>query len=249
MRFRAVYEGALCLGAVIAVVGGCAIAILHVVEPNITILPRLETAYRHVIFSFMFLTFFTAGGALLHALSGQRQPAPEPPAPPTPAPASTPKKQAEKSQTDQPTLTACYHEMKTYVDLEMWELALEKANIIVTDHPGSREAEIVSKNINEIRWKAEPKFVTHEKPLSADDEKKLREKGLAQMYQHVKTYVDLEMWELARQKAITIMTNFPDSPEAAELTKLYPNIDKQARESKSVAKPEAGQTKPSAPSV
>ena len=110
----------------------------------------------------------------------------------------------------------------------------------------SREAEIVSKNINEIRWKAEPKFVTQVKPLSADDEKKLREKGLAQMYQHVKTYVDLEMWELARQKAITIMTNFPDSPEAAELTKLYPNIDKQAREAKSVAKPKAEQTKPSA---
>ena len=55
----------------------------------------------------------------------------------------------------------------------------------------------------------------------AVQEKELRNKGLAQMYQHVKTYMDLEMWELARQKAITIMKNFPESPEANELAKLY----------------------------
>ena len=67
-------------------------------------------------------------------------------------------------------------------------------------------------------------------PMTADQEKELREKGLAQMYQHVKTYVDLEMWELARQKALAIMKNFPDAPEAAELVKLYGEIDRKARE-------------------
>ena len=239
MRFRPVYEGALCLGAVLAVVGGCSIGVLHLVNPEIPLLPRLESGYQHVIFAFMFLTLFAAGGALLHALAGEREPAPDPSSPPPP-----PKESEKKVKPSD--LAARYHEMKTYVDLEMWELALEKANAILSEHPGSKEAEIISKNINELHWKAEPKFVTQEKPLSANQQKQLREKGLAQMYQHVKTYVDLEMWELARQKAITIMTNFPESPEAAELTKLYPKIDRKARDAESVAKPEAGAAEKSA---
>jgi Ca2+-binding EF-hand superfamily protein len=51
------------------------------------------------------------------------------------------------------------------------------------------------------------------------------------MYNHVKTYMDLEMWELARQKAVSIMKSFPDSPEAAELMKIFETIEKKARES------------------
>jgi hypothetical protein len=120
--------------------------------------------------------------------------------------------------------------MKTYIDLEMWELALEKATAIVEKHPGSKEAELVSRNLNELRWKAEPKFVAPHAPITADQEKQLREKGLAAMYNHVKTYMDLEMWELARQKAVAIMKSFPDSPEAAELMKVYETIEKKARE-------------------
>jgi len=88
----------------------------------------------------------------------------------------------------------------------------------------------VSKNLAELRWKAEPKFVSMKEPLSADQEKELREKGLAAMCQHVKTYVDLEMWELARQKAQAILKNFPDVPEALELGKLYGEIERKARE-------------------
>jgi hypothetical protein len=38
------------------------------------------------------------------------------------------------------------------------------------------------------------------------------------------------MWELARQKALAIMKNFPDAPESAELMKLYGQIDRKARE-------------------
>jgi beta-galactosidase GanA len=121
--------------------------------------------------------------------------------------------------------------MKTYIDLEMWELALEKATSIVEQFPGTKEAELVSRNLNELRWKAEPKFVAPHAPITADQEKQLREKGLAAMYNHVKTYMDLEMWELARQKAVAIMKSFPDSPEATELMKVYENIEKKARES------------------
>ena len=83
--------------------------------------------------------------------------------------------------------------------------------------------------MNELRWKAEPKFVSAHAPISADEEKHLREKGLAAMYNHVKTYMDLDMWELARQKAVAIMKSFPDSPEAIELMKIYETIEKKAK--------------------
>ena len=49
------------------------------------------------------------------------------------------------------------------------------------------------------------------------------------MYNHVKTYMDLEMWELARQKAVSIMKSFPESPESVELMKIYETIEKKAR--------------------
>ena len=229
MRFRAVFEAALCLGAVLALVGGVAIGILHIVRPDLALLPRLEEGYRHIIFGFLFLTMFAAGSALLHALSGEprkeEESAVAPPAPPAAAREET-KVVPAAAPAD---LQARYHEMKTYVDLEMWELSLEKANQIVRDYPGTREADLVSRNLNELRWKAEPKFVAQGTPISADQEKRLKEKGLAQMYQHVKTYMELEMWELARQKALTIIKNFPDAPETTELMRSYESLEKKAR--------------------
>jgi hypothetical protein len=45
--------------------------------------------------------------------------------------------------------------------------------------------------------------------------------------------MDLEMWELARQKALAIIKNFPDAPESAELLKDYETIDRRAREASS----------------
>ncbi len=128
--------------------------------------------------------------------------------------------------------------MKTYIDLEMWELALEKANAILKDFPGTREAELVQKNLAELRWKAEPKFVSMKEPMTAVQEKELRDKGLAQMYQHVRTYMDLEMWELARQKAITILRNFPDAPESLVFIYVLETHEKKARETAEVAKTE-----------
>lgn len=237
MRFRAVFEAALAIGAIVAVVGGVAIAALHVVDSSMPILRQVESGYRHAIFGFLFLTLFAVGSALIGALSQAERPAPEKEPAPLPAaaalPAAPPPPEPARSGLD-----ARYHEMKTFIDLEMWELALEKANAILKDHPGTREAELVQKNLAELRWKAEPKFVSMKEPLSAVQEKELRDKGLAQMYQHVRTYMDLEMWELARQKAITILRNFPDAPESIELMKLFDTIEKKARETAEVARSE-----------
>ncbi len=227
MRFRVVFEGALCLGAVLAVVGGAAIGLLHVAAPETSVLPQVERAYRAVIFGFLFLTLFAVAAALLEALGEARKPAEAPSAAALSAAALPPKAAPSPAAA---RLESLYHEMKVYIDLEMWELALEKANAIVKGYAGSREADLVSKNLNELRWKAEPKFVSLKEPLSADQEKQLRQKGLAQMYQHVRTYMELEMWELARQKAVAILKNFPETTEASELVKVFETIERKARE-------------------
>jgi hypothetical protein len=233
MRFKVVFQAALAVGASLSVIGGAAIAVLHMIDPRLEILERLVGAYHHLVFGFGFLTLFALTSAAIDFLGARR--AVEAPPVPAPAPVVAPSEAAApkpvaKEGPKRSKLDALYHEMRTYVDLEMWELALEKATAIVNDHPGTREAELVSKSLGELRWKAEPKFVSMKEPMSADQEKELRQKGLAAMYQHVKTYVDLEMWELARQKAQAIMKNFPDSAEAAELLKLYADIDRKARE-------------------
>ncbi len=220
------FEAALAIGAVVAVVGGVAIGALCVIDADMPVLKRVETGYRHVLFGFLFLTLFAVGSTLIGALSESPKPSPAP----EPAPAAETAPVPPAPEPLRSGLDARYHEMKTYIDLEMWELALEKANAILAGFPGTREAELVQKNLAELRWKAEPKYVSMKEPLTAVQEKELRNKGLAQMYQHVRTYMDLEMWELARQKAITILRNFPDSPEAVELTKVFETLEKKARE-------------------
>ena len=230
MRLHRAFQAILIVGALLAVVGGGAIGIVTIIDPQMEILPRLVRGYREIIFGFLFLTVFAVASSLLEALARTGKPVTEAPPVPVPAPA-VPVAAPPKVEKPVPPsrLEALYHEMKTYIDLEMWELALEKATAIVQHHAGTKEAELVLKNMNELRWKAEPKFVSAHAPISADEEKHLREKGLAAMYNHVKTYMDLDMWELARQKAIAIMKSFPDSPEAIELMKIYETIEKKAK--------------------
>jgi len=229
MKLRGVFQGFLIAGALLAVVGGGAIGVVTMVDPQMELLPRIEQGYRHIVFGFAFLTLFAVASALIETLSRIGKPAQASEPLPLPAPAAAP--EAKPASAPASKLEALYHEMKTYIDLEMWELALEKATLIVQDHAGTKEADLVSRNLNELRWKAEPKFVAAHAPITADQEKQLREKGLAAMYNHVKTYMDLEMWELARQKAVAILKSFPDSAEAVELMKVYETIEKKARES------------------
>lgn len=231
MKLHRVFQAILVVGALLSVVGGGAIGIVTIIDPQMELLPRLERGYREIIFGFLFLTLFAVASSLVEALARATKPAQAPEPVPAPAPAPVVLETKVEKPVAPSRLEALYHEMKTYIDLEMWELALEKATAIVQHHPGTKEAELVSKNMGELRWKAEPKFLAAHAPISADEEKHLREKGLAAMYNHVKTYMDLDMWELARQKAVAIMKSFPDSPEAIELMKIYETIEKKAKAS------------------
>ena len=236
MRLRAWFEGALALGAALAIIGGATLATLHLVNPSIPYIPRIEEGYRHLMFGFFFLTMFSVAAVLVGALGRATPPPPrkDPPAiPATEIPA------AEEPVVPKTDLQKLYREMKTFVELETWELALAKADQILREHPGTREAERVESNINELRWKAEPKFISEGNLSTVDRERKLRQKGLAQMLQHVRTYVDLEMWDLARQKSLLVIKNFPDTPEAEELTRLFPKIEEKIRTAVPAEKPEA----------
>ena len=51
--------------------------------------------------------------------------------------------------------------------------------------------------------------------------------------------MDLEMWELARQKSLLVIKNFPDTPEAEELTRLFPTIEEKIRTAVHAENPEA----------
>ena len=243
MKLRVVFQSFLVAGALLAVVGGAAIGIGTIVDPQMEILRRISPGYERIVFGFAFLALFAVASAIVDVLGRVGRPAPAPELAPLPAPAvpPAPAPAPEPPKPEAPRLEAVYHEMKTYIDLEMWELALEKATVIVDKHPGTKEADLVSRNLNELRWKAEPKFVAAHAPITADQEKEMRQKGLAAMYNHVKTYMDLDMWELARQKAVAIMKSFPDSPESLELMKVYETIEKKAKAAAAPAAPVAGQ--------
>lgn len=129
-----------------------------------------------------------------------------------------------------PDIAVLYQQVKTYVQLEMWELAIEKANTLLRLYPRSKEAEIVRKNIGDLRWKAEPKFFDSQTgKLLAEQEKNLQRRGIATMFSAVKTYIDLEMWDLAKEKAMAVIKHFPESNEAKELVSLVKTIDERAK--------------------
>lgn len=211
----------LAAGALMALAGALAIAIIRAVDRGMAALAALENTYIALMAGFILFAILACAYA---AVERAGRGAPEEPAPPPPP---EPEKKIEPALAPA-DLSTTFKQMKTFIDLEMWELALEKANDVRKRFPESRESQIVARHMNDLKWKAEPKFVAQgHGSMTADQERTLQSKGLAAMLQHVKTYMELEMWELAREKAVTIMKNFPDSKEANELVPLFPAIEKK----------------------
>jgi len=229
MNPRPRLPGILAWGAVLAVAGGAALGLLHVVRPSAGVLQELEAGYYDLLLGLLSGMLLAVAASVVEVLARRAAAREETRPAPAVAPVPTKPPPSAGGGPPAPALSSLFHEMKTYVDLEMWELALEKANAIVQGFPGTREAEVVSRLLNDLRWKAEPKFVSQQAPMTADQEKDLREKGLAEMHRHVQTYMDLEMWDLARQKAQAIIRNFPESPQAIELMKIYDTLEKKAQ--------------------
>ena len=102
MKLRVTFQAALCVGALLAIVGGGAIGICTIIDPNMEILRRLDQGYQHIIFGFVFLTLFAVASALIDTLSrlGRPAAAPEPvPAPAPVVPAPLPEPAVEKKPT------------------------------------------------------------------------------------------------------------------------------------------------------
>ena len=128
------------------------------------------------------------------------------------------------------TLPGTFEQLKTYIDLEMWELALDRAEHILRNYPETKEATAIRRNINDLRWKAEPKFVDRKQnTVSEAEERRLKEEGMSRFVQHIRTYMELEMWELAKQKASAFMKSFPESEAAKEVAKLWPQIESRGK--------------------
>ncbi|MBV8879859.1 MAG: hypothetical protein JO332_07855, partial [Planctomycetaceae bacterium] len=68
MKLRAVFQGAIAAGALLAVVGGGALGVCTVIDPSMEILPRLSLGYRHILFGFGVLAFFAVAASVVDAL-------------------------------------------------------------------------------------------------------------------------------------------------------------------------------------
>lgn len=233
------------LGALFALGGGIFLGFGRPLGARSIDIERFAETYPAIMFGLGGFALLMLAGELLALMRAKRLetprpeepaeeeepeeiPEPEPTPPTTPAPKSAPATM-ETVKAPQPPpppdARSLYKLVRTYIELEMWELAIEKANLILRHHPKSPEANMVQKIMNDLRWKAEPKFVEQaKKPMSREKELELRKKGITTMLAAVKAYVDLEMWDLAKEKAMLIINHFPDSDEAKELAKIVKTI-------------------------
>lgn len=207
-------------GGLAALAGGVTLGVLTLADPHAADLERFQRAWILLMLGFTFLAVCTRAVLWLTPASG---PAPRPnrtSAPPTHIESQPPSKDPAVE----------LQRMRTYVDLGAWDLALERANAIITLFPGSPEAETVLGQINEIRWKAEPKPAANDSSVIKVIRKQEPPKEeIRDQIRHIRTYMELEMWELAREKAQSIARRFPDSPEGGEARGLLEAIESQAR--------------------
>ncbi len=203
---------------VLGLAGGLGLSVLVVVWPGEHWVSLVALSYGASMSGFLLFGIF---GLIASSLVPRLTP---------PLPRPAPVKRAKPGRgSELPTL---FQQVKTYIDLEMWELAHDKARDVIRRFPDSREATLLNRNLNELRWKAEPKFLSEEQTaISREEEKELIERGLNQLLETVKTYMELEMWDLARQKAVAIMKNYPETGPSTEVARLFATIDRKVRES------------------
>ena len=230
-----VLTGLMLAGAVIALLAGLSIAIIAATDPQSDLIGLLLKPILAVLGGFFAMGLLTVLAASTRSLLAR---APEPASEPGTAPA--PDSRIRRPKDDLPDVKTAFQQMRTYIDLEMWELALDKATDILSRFAGTNEAELVSKNLPELKWKVETRAAAPagRQQLSTAEERALKQKGLAELVHQVRTYCDLGMWELARQKAIALMKGFPETPEGTEMARMFPGIEKKAAMQQADVKPE-----------
>src|SRR5260221_8297451 len=116
MKLRMAFQAALCVGALLAIVGGAAIGICTMIDPEMAILRRLDAGYQHIIFGFSFLTLFALASSVIDTLSRVGRPAPAPAPEPAPVPVAPPVVVAvpAPAKADPSRLEGSYHAMQTY---------------------------------------------------------------------------------------------------------------------------------------
>ncbi len=221
---RSIVTGLALVGGVLAVAGGVALGAFTLVNPKHWMLPQLEHAWILAVGGLLFATVFALAARVSAPSAPDGAAAPHAIATPVAPPAAVaPAPVMQKGAADAAT---ALQQMRTYIGIEMWDLALDKADEILARWPGTTEAETVSKNINELRWKAEPKPAPSSPPAKPDTR---RHEEATKMIQHVRTYMDLEMWDLAKERALAIAKLDPNGPDAESAGHLLVEINEKSK--------------------
>jgi hypothetical protein len=194
----------LVLGGLVAVGGGFALAVATLMGIEGTLLAQLERSWLIAMAGLL------VSSAIVLALgTGERA---------TPIATDAAVRPATPAGSEARDAAAALHQMRAYIGLEMWDLAVAKAESILARFPGTTESETVARVVGELRWKAEPKPAPS---APATPSEQAGRENIARLLQNVRTYMDLEMYELAREKAQAVLALTPGHTEASRvLTEL-----------------------------
>lgn len=204
-------------GAALSLAVGVAFGTILIVDPHAPYAEDLALASASVIAGL--------AGAGLFLLMFQAFRRPEAPSTP-PVAVAPPSAEVLAPAPARPGPDEEFRQMKTFIELEAWDLAYDKALDLLKRYPGTAYAESIEKNIHELRWKAEPKFADPASGPAVSSAKPDRE--AARMLRHLHTYMELEMWDLAAEKAEALVRAYPDAPEAARAAPILVKIRSQA---------------------
>lgn len=161
---------------------------------------------------------------------------------------------ADASPENETDAGAALRAVKLFIQHDQWLNALDAVRSLVLRFPGTPEARRVRANYPTIRRHAQratgrtfddlPPEVRPPAPapktvmpppmaatsLSVREQVELARLEAKQALDAVKTYIDLEMWVLALNKADEIIARFPFSPEADKLRKNIDHIRKKVEE-------------------
>jgi hypothetical protein len=115
--------------------------------------------------------------------------------------------------------------VQAYLDLEMFSHAEQAARELLERFPRSLESIEINKRYREIKWLAD----SSESGPRMSKESIERIVGVSegerkQLFENIKTYIEMEMWDIAVEQAQAFVRDFGDTREGDLLAKHLPNL-------------------------
>jgi hypothetical protein len=171
------------------------------------------------------------GGALLSVIGlvialrrtrAKARPAAAPKVEPTPAPIL---RTGQEPKLTRGSAAELFSTVQAYLDLEMFSHAEQAARELLERYPRSLESIEINKRYREIKWLSE----TSESGPRMSKETIERIVGVSeserkQLFENIKTYIEMEMWDIAVEQAQSFVRDFGDTHEGDLLAKHLPNL-------------------------